>query len=275
MTNAKTQLFAVLGHPIEHTLSPQLHSKLLEISGYNGIYIAFHTTQVELSADVAFLSRRARGFNCTLPHKQAIIPLLEEIDEAAKFCGSVNTVLCDEGKLYGTSTDGAGLMRALGAEDMAPHGKRVLITGAGGVARVAAYECALVGAEITIAARRKESALSLCYDVMGSIKGAKATACGLENIVGTYDLFIQCTPVGMYPNVNQMPVDEKTARSIPLVFDTIYNPYCTQLLQTAKVAGAKVANGLGMLIYQGVAAQEIWTGHRFLDKDIKEIAKSL
>lgn len=263
-------LYAVLGSPIAHTLSPCIHKKAFEVKGISADYIPLHMPPERLAQDIDFLRHHFSGFNCTIPLKVKIIPHLAETDRAAAWLGSVNTVACRDGKLYGYSTDGYGFLSSLALEGISLAGKRVLLLGSGGVARVIAHECASAGADVTICARNRQTGLELAE----TVKTHTGHAVTYTDTPPTadYDLLVNGTPVGMSPNINASPIDKEFLSGIPVVFDTIYAPAETLLLRHARECGAKTINGLYMLIYQALRAQEIWLDIQFTEEEVREIA---
>jgi shikimate dehydrogenase len=220
-------------------------------------------------ADAVVRVRRpdCMGMNVTVPHKQAVMPLLDAIDERAKVIGAVNTVKNDEGRLTGFNTDADGLVRALEDVGFVLHGARVAIIGAGGVARAAAF--AFAWAEVgrlTILARRAEQAWHLAEAVEPHLKGRVHSAWLPDdgNDLRDCDLIVNCTSLGMLhsPGEGETPLPSKAIGRKALVYDLVYNPPVTPLLAAAKEAGARTLGGLPMLVYQGAAAFELWTGHK-------------
>lgn len=190
------------------------------------------------------------------------MPLLDEVDDAARICGAVNTVENRDGKLIGHITDGLGMLRAIGEGGVGTSNVRALILGGGGAARVAAYEFLARGGCVTIAVRNEQKGKVLAAELAATQKdGAERIAvCQLSRIEGDYDILINCTPVGMYPNTDASPVDENVVSRCAAVFDAVYNPRETKLLSMARALGKPAIEGLGMLYYQAVEAQHIWFG---------------
>lgn len=271
MFDANAIKYAVLGHPIGHSRSPEIQNLLFEMTDYNGVYMAFDMPPEKLDDALPFFKEYFKGFNCTIPLKEKIIPYLDLLDARAKWCGSVNTVKVRDGKLYGYSTDGIGLTGALEMADIPLDGGDVLICGAGGVARVALFEALSRGCRVTIAARRLEQAELLRRDAADGFPGSTVSCCTLSEIKGSFSLLLQCTPVGMTPKAGEMPVSKDVVSQCAAIFDTIYSPKETLLVQTAKTLGKKAAGGLDMLILQAVAAQEVWRETKFEKSLIKSL----
>ncbi|MVB12646.1 Shikimate dehydrogenase [Caprobacter fermentans] len=265
----ETLHFAVLGHPIGHTMSPLIHSRLFSLSGTAARYAALDVAPESLGD---FLSGRGEwnGFNITIPHKRAIIPFLDSLDQKALLTGSVNTVRNEAGKLTGYTTDGDGFRLALEHAGVFLRDCRTVILGAGGAARAMAFETALAGGRVTVAAREHSlgAAKELCADLTRKIPGAAADACPIGEISGGMDLLVNATPAGMYPNVNSCAAEEDLIRRAGCVFDAVYNPDETMLIRLAEKNGIPAVRGMAMLVWQAAAAQTIWTGARFRAEEI-------
>ena len=265
--------FAVIGHPIGHTMSPFIHQRLFELAGQEGEYSVIDVAPEELPVKIKALNELA-GYNITIPNKQEIIPFLDKLDKKAELYGSVNTVRNGETR-EGFTTDPDGFLKALAAEGI-PFEGNVAIIGCGGVARTFVYEAALAGCNITIAVRPEDVSIrdALAKDVCQKIEGAKVSTCLISEIEekNLYpDLLVNATPVGMYPNTDVMPVSEKVIARSKSVFDAIYNPLETKLVKTAKSQGAKAVGGMAMLVWQAVVAHEIWDGSTYNIDDINEL----
>lgn len=263
--------YAVIGHPIAHTMSPFIHARLFSLNGKQAGYGVRDIPPQELEKRMDEL-RSLRGFNITIPHKQSIIPLLDGLDQKSVFYNSVNTVQNRNGRLTGFTTDGTGFCKALEAGGAKLTGRTVVL-GAGGAGRVMAFEAALRGGTVTVAVRRHglEAAQKLCSDIQSKVKGAKADFCLLEEIHGKTDLLANATPVGMYPHTEACPVSEEIIRNASCVFDAVYNPNETLLLKTARKNGVRTIGGISMLVWQAAAAQEIWYGAKFRKEDIEAL----
>lgn len=263
--------FAVIGHPIAHTMSPFIHARLFALSGRPARYGILDIPPEELSARLPRL-RELDGFNITIPHKQTIIPFLDSLDEKAALFHSVNTVKNEGGRLTGFTTDGAGFCRALETAGVALSG-RVVILGAGGAARPLAFEAARHGGRVTVAARAHsmEAARRLCAELEAKVSGANAGVCPIDAVEDPAELLVNATPAGMYPNTGACPVPEDTVRGASCVFDAVYNPGETALLRLARENGVQAVGGMDMLVWQAAAAHEIWYGARFDPKDIGQL----
>lgn len=276
------QKIAVIGHPIGHTMSPFIHERLFRLSG---IPLDYQVLDVpDLEAALPRL-RELDCFNITIPHKSAILPYLDGIDPAAKEFGSVNTVQVKDGKLYGYTTDGAGCRKALENSGASFEGS-LLILGNGGAARAIAFEAAqnVRDFRITIAHRpgsyEKACALAEELAAFARRRGDKQFRIVVESYEELrldeshkFDLLINCTSVGMYPHADASPVPESVVARCAAVFDAVYNPGRTKLLQMAEAAGAKAIGGMEMLVYQAVRAHEIWYGTRFDPADLTALCR--
>ena len=263
--------FAVIGHPIGHTMSPFIHNRLFKLSGIEAEYTKLDIAPENLADEYKNVLSKLDGYNITIPHKQNIIPLIDEIDEKAKMYGSVNTVANINGVAKGYTTDPDGFLKALDAAGIVLDG-RVVILGCGGVARTMAYEVVLKGLPLLFAVRKEdvEIAKTLCGEIENTVKGAKVSFCLIDELSGDIDVLVNATPLGMFPKVDVQPVSDSVINRCASVFDAVYNPLETVLIQKALANGAKAVGGMSMLVWQAVVAHEKWDGSVY-DKD--DIAK--
>ena len=263
--------FAVIGHPIGHTMSPFIHKRLFELSGVEAEYTKLDIAPENLADEYKNVLSKLDGYNITIPHKQNIIPLIDEIDEKAKMYGSVNTVANINGVAKGYTTDPDGFLKALDAAGIVLDG-RVVILGCGGVARTMAYEVVLKGLPLLFAVRKEdvEIAKSLCSEIENTVKGAKVSFCLIDELSGDIDVLVNATPLGMFPKIDVQPVSDSVINRCASVFDAVYNPLETVLIKKALANGAKAVGGMSMLVWQAVVAHEKWDGSVY-DKD--DIAK--
>lgn len=263
--------FAVIGHPIGHTMSPFIHNRLFKLSGIEAEYTKFDIAPENLADEYNKVLSKLDGYNITIPHKQNIIPLIDEIDEKAKMYGSVNTVANIDGVAKGYTTDPDGFLKALDAAGIVLDG-RVVILGCGGVARTMAYEVVLKGLPLLFAVRKEdvEIAKSLCREIENTVNGAKVSFCLIDELSGDIDVLVNATPLGMFPKVDVQPVSDSVINRCASVFDAVYNPLETVLIKKALANGAKAVGGMSMLVWQAVVAHEKWDGSVY-DKD--DIAK--
>ncbi|REE93104.1 shikimate dehydrogenase [Paenibacillus taihuensis] len=262
--DSHTVLYSVIGDPIRHSKSPIMMNRAFRERGINGIYTAFHITADRLSDFVAGVRAMGiRGVNVTIPHKLDIMPLLDEIDESAQVIGAVNTIVNTDGHLKGYNTDGIGYVRSLKEEaksDLA--GSHVLIIGAGGATRGIFYALAREGvASITISNRTVARAEELAEAFRGLVPVIRAIGQDeLQAACGNSDIIINTTSLGMFPNVEDTPIDSSWLKPDSVASDLIYNPLTTRFLAEARDRGCRIHGGLGMFIYQGAYAFEYWTG---------------
>lgn len=263
--------FAVIGHPIGHTMSPFIHKRLFELAGISGQYGIIDIAPQELPARIKELNELA-GYNITIPNKQAIIPFLDSLDPKAELYGSVNTVR-NGSERRGYTTDPDGFLKALEAAGI-PFQGDICILGSGGVARTFMYEAARAGCNITIAARSEESARRLADEVRNKLIGASVSCCFISELDlynKDFDLLINGTPVGMFPHTENIPVSHDTIGRSRYVFDAVYNPLETNLILKAKGMGKTAVGGMSMLVWQAVAAHEIWDGSQYRKEDIEQL----
>ncbi|ABO49553.1 shikimate dehydrogenase [Desulforamulus reducens MI-1] len=266
--NGKTQVCGLFGFPVEHSFSPAMHNAAFQQLDLNWTYVPFRVHPDNLKQAVTgIFSLNMAGVNVTVPHKQRVMPFLDELEPAARIIGAVNTIVNNNGKLVGYNTDGKGFVRALTEEArFNPLGKSAILIGAGGAARAVAVQLALSGLRtIYITNRNQEKAEELARDILESTDTSASMIPWGNNLLGKrmveVDLVVQATPLGMSPEVDQVPeFPFQMLTPQHLVCDLIYNPEQTCFLRRAKSRGSKTMNGLAMLLYQGVLAFELWTG---------------
>ena len=259
-----TQRLGIIGHPIGHSISPVFQQAALDHLAIDGVYEKWDVVPEGVGAFLDGLRAPGTlGINVTVPHKEAVVPFLDEVDDWASAAGAVNTIVNRQGRLTGHNTDGIGFLRAL--QDGAgfdPTGKRVLILGAGGAARGVVLALARAGAGSMVIANRTEERAGRLAGLSES-NGVSASACSLIDAAGaaeTADLIVNCTTVGMShgPDESCSPLSAEQIPSACLVNDLVYNPLETPLLREAAHAGASVLGGIEMLVYQGAASFEMW-----------------
>lgn len=263
--------FAVIGHPIGHTMSPFIHNRLFGLSGIEAEYIKLDIAPENLADEYNKTLSKLDGYNITIPHKQNIIQLIDEIDDKAKMYGSVNTVANSDGIAKGYTTDPDGFLKALDAAGIILDG-RVVILGCGGVARTMAYEVVLKGRPLLFAVRKDDVNIAklLCSEIENTVKGAKVGFCFIDELSGDIDVLVNATPIGMFPKLDAQPVSDSVINKCASVFDAVYNPLETVLIKKALANGSKAVGGMSMLVWQAVVSHEKWDGSVY-DKD--EIAK--
>ena len=259
--------FAVIGDPIAHSLSPVMHNAALKSLNLEGTYEAHHVPLEELPEFAEYARKNLNGFNITVPHKKNIIPLLDEITEAAAFADSVNTVTVKDGKLYGDSTDGYGLETAsFEAFGIPVSGANIVFIGCGGAAHAAATYFAMRGAaRIAILNRSVEKAIELAEKIKSKYPAVAAEAFpindpeSIKSAMKDAQIAIQCTSLGLKPD-DPAPISAEYLPDGICYYDTIYKR--TALYQAAEAKGIRCAAGLGMLLHQGARSLEIWTGKK-------------
>ncbi len=267
------QRYGLIGNPLGHSISPFIHNELQKSAGIVGEYGLFEIREDRLESEFEKTLKKLNGFNVTIPYKTEIISRLDSLSSRALLFGAVNTVDIKNGRAKGYNTDCEGFIKSLYGAGIELKGT-VLVLGCGGAARMFAFESALAGARVTVAARGKSMAKAqkLCDEIKDKLDKASEIIC-INNICTGYDLIINATPVGMFPAVDACPVSEDIIKKSGAVFDAIYNPLETKLLSLAKKHGVKCVNGLPMLVWQAAVAEQIWNGSEFSDKVIESVIK--
>lgn len=258
----------LIGYPVGHSMSAVMHNAAFIELGLDFAYQLLEVRPEELER-VALETLRApdvRGASVTIPHKVSVMGYLDEIDLEAVRIGAVNTVVSDGGRLKGYNTDGIGALSAIGEAYGDLRDAKAVVLGAGGAARAVSYKLAEYVSEVRILNRTPSRAEALSH-YLSSLQECKAeiSADGLSSdsiraSLEKADILVNATPLGMHPETDASPVDPDLLRPDLLVFDAVYNPPMTRLLREAEASGSKVLTGVNMLVYQGVAAFELWTG---------------
>ncbi|MCA1056220.1 shikimate dehydrogenase [Rossellomorea aquimaris] len=259
------ELFGVIGDPIAHSMSPEMHNAAFGELGIRSVYGKFHVTKEDLTDGIKGIKALGlRGCNVTVPHKTAVMPLLDEIDPLAEAIGAVNTVVNREGKLIGYNTDGLGYVEGLKKIVTGELSRKtVLIIGAGGAARAIYYTLASLGVnKIDLTNRSKDKAVDMISSCPASIQSCYLDLQEAEANLINYDVVIQTTSIGMSPNGHQSPLKVGRVKQGAVYSDIIYNPLQTSFLKQAERSGAAIQNGIEMFIHQGALAFEIWTGQK-------------
>ncbi|OGG79612.1 shikimate dehydrogenase [Candidatus Kaiserbacteria bacterium RIFCSPLOWO2_01_FULL_54_13] len=264
MISPATKLTAVIGEPVGQSLSPLLHNKIYADEGIDAVMLAFGNPSIEkLVAAVRALPIHLAAV--TMPHKQTIMPLLDEIDAQAREIGAVNTVVNREGKLHGFNTDIVGIAAAL--KEVSLKGESVLLIGAGGAARTVAYLLKKIDAKIFCHNRDRAQAQDLVRSFGGTLVEAE------ELGQTSFDVIVNATPVGMKPNVDAIPLPEEFIREGSAVFDLVYSPLETKLLRSARARGARAISGLTMFLAQGIEQERLWLGKEIESAPYEELLK--
>ncbi len=254
--NGQTTLYGIIGNPVSHSLSPAMHNAAFAELGENRVYLPFPLQDLEAGI-VGLKALGVKGVSVTIPYKEAVIPLLDEIEDVARQIGAVNTIdILDVGgkkRLYGSNTDWLGANRAL-SEKMSLQVAQVVLLGAGDSARAIGFGVQQQGAQLVLCSRTESRGRALAAD-LGCLWHSLDDA---ESLHG--DVLVNATSVGMQPDIQVSPVSNTILPRFQVVMDIVYAPLETRLLREAKAAGCQVINGLEMLLYQGVAQFELWTG---------------
>ncbi|HIW74323.1 MAG TPA: shikimate dehydrogenase [Firmicutes bacterium] len=251
--------YYVIGHPLGHSMSPFIHTRLFAAQGHTVRYEPRDIPPERLEAELAGLLKEAGGLNVTIPYKQAVIPLLDGLRGRAELYRSVNTIDITEQGRFGYNTDAEGFLAALEGGGVALRG-RVALLGCGGVGRTFACEAALAGCTIVNGVREADlpQGRELEAYVRRLVPAASYELTTLDRLEGDFDLLINATPVGMYPHTDAMPVGKPVLAHTAAVFDAVYNPGVTALLACAAANGARTVGGMPMLVWQAAIAHRIW-----------------
>lgn len=264
----------VIGHPLGHSMSPFLHQRLFALQGRLAAYDLCDISPAALPEQLPRLLRELDGINVTIPHKQAVIPYLTRLSGRARRYQSVNTIAVTPEGAVGYNTDADGFLSALRDGGVALQG-RVVLLGCGGVGRTFACEAALAGCAVVNAVRTQDlpKAEELRAFVTALVPDAAYTITLTDELSGDADLLINATPVGMYPNTDALPVPAAFLAHTAAVFDAVYNPRVTRLLEQAAACGAKTVGGMPMLVWQAVAAHTIWYDAAFSDETVRGVTE--
>lgn len=278
--SATTSLYAFIASPAHHSKSPAMHNTAFEQLGLDSVYLAFDIKSEELKDTIAgFKAMKVRGANVSMPHKQNIIPYLDEISTASRLCNAVNTITFKDGKYYGTITDGIGFTRSLEEQGWLIKGKKITMVGAGGASTAIMVQLALDGVKEIIVYNRTmrtefqeiinntiiETGCTITLKSLSDLESLK------KDMHSSY-LFINATGVGMEPMLERSVVPDASYFKPDLkVADIIYQPAVTKMLRLAKEAGCATMNGELMLLYQGVESFKIWTGQEMPINEVKKV----
>lgn len=266
--NGSTKIVGLIGYPVSHSVSPQMHNAAFKALGLNFCYLPLSVEPVDLKKAIEGIrALNIVGVNVTIPHKETIIPLLDEVTKLPRLMGAVNMILNQEGKLIGYNTDGGGFVESLKLDaKVNPKGKKVVVLGAGGASKAVSIMLAetriksIVITDIIIEkAENLVEYINSHFEIEATVSplGSKA----FQSSINECEILINTSPVGMHPKEDASPLPEKV--KIPSgiqVCDLIYNPPETKFLKSAKESGAKTLNGIGMLVRQGALSFSIFTG---------------
>lgn len=264
---AKTQVCAVFGHPVGHSLSPEMHNAAFEALGLPFVYVAHDVEPGRVGDALAGIRVLGyRGLSITIPHKVEALGGVDEVHETARGIGCINTVLNDGGRLKGYNSDGLGALGALREAGADPLGRRVLVLGSGGAARAICITLAREAppARLAILGIVPDELERLVQDVRQRGRcpadGRPLTDATVAQELAQADVLLHCSPVGMHPKVERSLVPPELLRAELVVFDAVYNPRCTKLLRDAQTAGCRTVAGLEMFLGQAYVQFELWTG---------------
>lgn len=250
--NSHSELYGIIGNPVRHSLSPLMHNAAFAACRLNKVYVALPA--VDAAAAVAAIrALEIAGVSVTIPHKQAVITHLDAVDPVAARIGAVNTIVRQRGQLHGFNTDWLGANRAL-SQELELAGARVLLLGAGGSARAIGFGLQEAGALVTLASRTPEKGLELARHL--NCPWLPLAEAGQQRA----DALINATSVGMAPGAENSPLPATALANFSVVMDIVYAPLETRLLREARAAGCRGIDGLQMLLHQGAAQFELWTG---------------
>lgn len=278
-----TKILGLIGYPLGHSISPLLHNYSLEKLDLNYVYLAFALEPDSIQKGLEGLTAlNFRGINVTIPHKNRVIPYLDELDPLAQKIGAVNTIVNDNNKLQGYNTDAAGFKRMLEDDgNFIISGKKAAVIGAGGASRaVGVVLCHSGISELYVINRTYDKARKLVRTWQQFYENIKIEAVPMEiaeyqPLIKKMDLIVDTTPVGMSPETDVEPViAAHTLHAGQLVVDLVYNPPETTLMKAARSQGAQTLNGLDMLLYQGIEAFKLWTGQEPDVDDWRELASA-
>jgi len=262
----QTKVYALIGNPVSHSMSPAIHNAAFMALNLDCIYVAFQVEDVKNALAGMRALDNFRGMSVTIPHKIEVMQYVDEIPEVDRHIGSINTVVKEDGKLIGFGTDGPGALKAIGDAGIDPAGKNVLMLGAGGAARAIAFTLAQKGGigKLVLLDINEEFLSQLTGDLQSGtdavITPGTLNPAAVEEHMAAADLIINCTPVGMHPNEDATLVPDHLFRPGQVVFDVVYNPLATKLLRQAKAKGLKVIPGVEMFINQAILQFERFAG---------------
>lgn len=267
--SARSSLCLIVGDPVSHSLSPAMHNAAYAAARLPFVMAGAHVRAEGLpDAITGMRALGIRGLAVTMPHKVAIMELLDEVDPVAARIGAVNTVVNENGKLTGYNTDWLGILHPL-EQRTSLEGKKVALLGAGGAAQAALYACSTKGATVTIFNRSIDKAESIAERFGASVLPLEKT-----EELSAFDIIINTTSVGMAPDVDASPVPESALAKGQIVFETIYAPITTKLLRISERIGANTIPGLDMFLEQGVAQFHLHTGVKAPREEMEKILRN-
>lgn len=264
--------YGLTGFPLGHSMSKVIHKKLFELKNQDYAYELYQTDELDTFFDETL--KNLDGFNVTIPYKTEIIKYMDFVDEKVSLYNACNTVVKHNGSFYGYNTDVYGFLSAVKRKGIDLKNKKVLILGSGGVSRMFAFECVISGACVSVLARNEEKSKLLKEEVEEKTGKTICISTSLSHS-NNYDILINGTPCGMYPNVLSMPVSFEFVKNVPFFFDAVYNPKKTLMTKMFEYIGASAEDGLYMLVAQAAEAQKHFLGNDFSCDETERIAKSI
>ena len=250
--SGKTKLYGILGNPVSHSLSPVMHNAAFAEKKIDAVYVPFATTDLKMAVD-GIRGLCVKGASVTIPYKEEVAVYLDDVAPVAKKIGAVNTIICEGDKLVGINTDWRGACRAL-EDKIVLSQKKVVLLGAGGAARAIGFGMKEKDVELCLVSRTESRGKKLADEL-------DCPWVSLTDVVKQHgDILINATSIGMVPDIGKSPVPDSVLPRFQVVMDIVYAPMKTHLLTAAEQAGCEIINGLEMLLYQGVAQFEMWTG---------------
>ena len=281
--SGSTALYCLIGSPVGHSGSPAMYNYSFQKLGIDSAYVAFDISEEKVpDAIAAFKTLNIRGANVTMPCKSAVVKYMDELSPAARIIGAVNTIINDGGRLTGHITDGVGFVRNLKEHGVDVKGKKITVLGAGGAATAIVVQCALDEAKEINIFNIKDAFYKKAEETIENIKKEApecvVNLCDLEDIqklneqIASSDILVNATRVGMHPSEDQSPIkDTNVFRKELVVADVVYNPKKTKLLDDAEAAGCTIVTGIGMLLWQGAEAFNLYTGLEMPTDEVNEL----
>jgi shikimate dehydrogenase len=252
MIDSNTSLLGLIGNPVEHSLSPVVHNQAFAAAGYNAIYLAFKISDLD-SAIKGIKALNFKGVSVTIPHKVDVMQYLDAVDDVAAKIGAVNTIVNRQGKLIGYNTDCEGALAALRSQT-AVEDKSVAVIGAGGAARAIGFGLRSTNGQLTIFNRSRANGECLAADLQAEFLPLS------DWRPDHYEILINTTPVGMYPDTDATPVPKENLTKEMVVMDIVYNPLKTRFLREAEAQGCRTISGISMFVFQAALQFALWTG---------------
>lgn len=264
--SGKSAVYALIGDPVDHSMSPVIQNAAFRSAGIDAVYVPFQVMRSALRSSIQGLrALGVRGFNVTAPHKMSVVKYLDRLESSAADIGSVNTVSCENGVFRGYNTDGLGALNALKEVDVSPGGKSILILGAGGASRAIAHVFASNASSIWLVNRTIEKAKKLAARLRRkfgvNVECTHLSGKSIRRLVEQADILVNASSMGTDGKADP-PIMAEWLRAEQCVFDVVYRPFQTKLLELAAQAGATSVTGLDMLVNQGACSFELWTGRK-------------